>query len=767
MKKDVRNLAQKIGNKELVVQGDGVSVAQPLHSHFTITEDYVILVYKVEAREDENKYYSVDLKKYWLPGNSVYPSGMRLVEREEFVKAIVLVVDDHLRRSEPSKSRHTRIAYQISSLVKFFEYMWLKDIYNFSQLRDEHFDELFDKLSQGGWNTALEIKARLANRLSLLSDDDRYHAIFRGPNQRNSVRSREFQKLLFSNVETREIFDHFRDIKLFQLSKGWISCLPSAAEEGSIVIRSFGFSILRQTLNSINALYYVPVGLEVFPFQDATSRSRRATPPAGRTKNISPQVAGRLLSYAFLWLYEYADLVLEVLSEVCTSVIGTHKVSPSTPGKNLLEVLKGSTAKEAFEKKTGLVLNGCDSHKISTSGLSLRVVINTLQTACFVVIATLNARRRDEVQHRKLGVHYGCCRETNGEIGLYDLLIYVEKSLKDYDHFYAGESTFRAISILEKIQDYYNEVDRSLGRSTWESVPDLERTLFSYRRMSRTEGIGAKRCWYEFDASHGVSRTFISLALGLDEPSFPLTPHMFRRLYCLIFMYRYEIPDIRYLSRHLRHGDLLQTQVYVTDADAVSNSASIETLFGYRNSSKSNRKHVIDIGVELKNAAVDKLADVVYSIVSGEKYSGGFSKFVKTIYKRFMSNVDFRQLSAEAKSGVIFERLQGKGYLPEPFSHGNCMAGTTRSQRLIASCRNEDGPDKSRASPDLCSKCPMHCVSVQFIQALSDDLEDMLARISVIDASSIEGLALQSEISSLRTVIGYHTEYMEMPENVV
>ncbi|HCI1915385.1 TPA: hypothetical protein NOE89_000907 [Pseudomonas aeruginosa] len=732
------------------------AIGRSLHSAFFLTENYELMVEKKDAREDEDKYYCIDLNKYWLPANSVYSIGMRLIEREGFVRAIVLVVDDLLRRTEPSKSRHTRVAYFVSTLAKFFEYIWLKDIYDLSQLKDEHFDELFDRLSQGGWNSALDIQSRLTAQLELFSEEDKHHEMFSGSNQRLSVRSKEFQRLLFSNIDAQEVSDHFRAIKLFQLSKGWISHLPPAAESNSTTARNFGFSILRQTLDVINSLYYVPVGLKVFPYKNSCERSRRAARPAGRTKNISPEVAGKLLSCAFVWLYEYSDLVLEMLTEVCSSVIATFSVSPSTPGLNSKRVLRASAARVRFEEISGLIIEGVDSRSHNSDKTNVRILITTLQTACFIVIATLNARRRDEVQHRKLGVHYGCCREANGEMGLYDLVIYVEKSIKDYDHFYAGESTFRAISVLENIQDIYNNVDRALGRDTWDDIPELERTLFSYRRMSRIEGVGAKRCWYEFDASNGVSKNFVSLALGVETPCFPLTPHMFRRLYCLIFMYRYEVPDIRYLSRHLRHGDLLQTQVYVTDSDAISDSMSIASLFGARNSSLANKQHLIDIGIELKNTATEKLSDIVYSIVSGEKYAGGFSRFVRAIYKRFMRDVDFSQLNMEAKSGVIFQRLQGKGYLPETFSHGNCMAGSTRSQRLIASCRGDEGPDKSKASPILCSKCPMHCVNERFVDALMDDLQDMSMRSSACKAGSIEDVALRAEISNLRAVLEYY-----------
>lgn len=80
----------------------------------------------------------------------------------------------------------------------------------------------------------------------------------------------------------------------------------------------------------------------------------------------------------------------------------------------------------------------------------------------------------------------------------------------------------------------------------------------------------------------------------------------------------------------------------------------------------------------------------MFSIIAGDSYAGGFSRFVRKIYKNFMKSVDFTELDIEARANKVASRLQGKGYLPEPFKHGNCMAGSARAQ-LTAACRSSDG----------------------------------------------------------------------------
>lgn len=726
------------------------------HPALRVTSDYLLLVKRVDARQDEEPDYVLDLKKYWLPANSVYSEPIPLVSRPGYIKAIIEVIDSYLYRVEPSKSRHTRAAFILSSVVKFFEFMWLKDVFEFESINEELFDSLFEDLVAGGWHKALGISDRLDSMLYGLTERDRDIPLFTGRYQHSSVRASEIQRLLGTNIDAREVAAYFRKIKLFQFEKGWISKLPKSAVDGYRKPSGYGYSILRQTLESINLLFMTSSGLKIYPYPEYAKRAKRATAPQGRTANISPVVASRLLSYSFLWVYDCSDLVVELLADMRNAVVRASREGLLQLGSYLPEAVLRSNSRLKLEKLLGVKIEGTDNGSKTT--LSVREVITCLQSACFVVIATLNARRRDEVEHRKLGIHFGCCAELDRDLELYELVIYVEKSLRDYDRFFVGQSTYLAINALEQLQLEYIECDRVLGRCNWDSVPERERTLFSYRRMSKAAGFGAKQCWYTFDAGKdGLARKFLGMALSGDIESLPLRPHMFRRLYCLIYMYRYELPDIRYLSRQLRHSDLIQTVTYVTDPEAVSDKNSISTLFSSRGASDAVRDHVKNIEIEMREVADEKLAEIIFSILSGENYSGGFSRFVRSIYKKFIKNVDFSLLSIEAKSKNITDRLKRKGYHPEPFSHGNCMAGSARSQ-LIAACRASDGtgPQKGRASPKLCSQCSLHCTNQNFIESLKLDLDDMESRLLMMPTDTIESQVLRSEISNLIYVIAYH-----------
>lgn len=745
------------GDKASIEQSATPTAARRLHPDLVVTEGFVLLVRKLDARADEEQFYPIDLNKYWLAPNTVYPDGLPLLSRTDLTAAIVEVIDAFLYRVEPSKSRHTRVAFIVGTLVKFFEYMWFNDVYKLSQLTEALFDRLFDLLVEGGWHSALSIKVRLEKALSALSEEDRGHALFIGHNQNKSVKSEEVKKLVATNIESREVAVYFRMIKLFQLDRGWISKLPKAAEEESVSSDGYGYSILRQTLESINMLYGITDGPQIFPYVEHVTRAKRATSPPGKTINMSPAIAGMLLSSAFKWVYDYSEYVIKILSELCDSAVMVSREGQTTLGCNYAQVLNNSSARKAIEELTGLNIKWVDS-RYGRDGLSVRELIQCLQTACFIVVAALNARRRDEIEHRKFGVHYGCCQEVKESDGLFELTIYVEKSLKDYDVFYVGESTVKAVSVLERLQDCYVSLDKLLGRDVWEATPVRERVLFSYRRMSRIDGVGKKKCWYHFEGGpEGAASKFLSLALNEDVESFPVTPHMFRRMYCLIFMYRYEFSDIRYLSHHLRHSDLVQTQTYVTDPDNVSELESIDAYYGSKHASLSSKQHIIDIQSEMREVANEKLGDIVFSIITGDSHAGGFSRFVRTIYKRFMKSVDFSELDIEARANKVASRLQGKGYLPEPFKHGNCMAGSARAQ-LTAACRSSDGtgPKKMRASPELCSKCPLHCTNVKFLENLKADFIVMKDRVAEMQGGSLELRTLKTDADNLEKLIQHY-----------
>ena len=728
-----------------------------LHPDLKVTENFVLLVKKLDARADEEQFYPINLNKYWLAPNAVYPNGLPLASRADLTTAIIEVINAFLYRVDPSKSRHTRVAFIVGSVAKFFEYMWLNDIYKLSQLTGDLFDRLFDSLVEGGWHSALSIKVRLDQALSDFSEEDIGHPIFIGDNQNKSVKSKELKKLLATNIETREVAVYFRVIKLFQLEKGWILKLPKAAEEDSEPPSGYGYSILRQTLEAINMLYGVTNGPQIFPYFEHVIRSKRATSPPGKTINMSPAIAGMLLSSAFAWVYDYSEHVLKILSELCDSAVMASREGKVVLGCYFEKALSNSSARRSIEELIGLDIKWVDCTG-GRDGLSVRDLIQCLQTACFIVVAALNARRRDEIEHRKFGIHYGCCKEVEDSGGLYELTIYVEKSLKDYDVFYVGESTVKAVSVLEKMQDCYVSLDKLLGRDVWEATPPRERVLFSYRRMSRIAGVGEKKCWFHFEAcSDGAAKKFLSLALNEDVDSFPIRPHMFRRMYCLIFMYRYEFSDIRYLSQHLRHGDLVQTQTYITDPENVSELESIDSYYGPKHASLSSKQQIIDIQLEMREVANEKLGDIVFSIIAGDSYAGGFSRFVRKIYKNFMKSVDFTELDIEARANKVASRLQGKGYLPEPFKHGNCMAGSARAQ-LTAACRSSDGtgPKKMRASPKLCSKCPLHCTNVKFLENLKADFIFMKKRAAEMEVGSLELRTLNEDADNLEELIQHY-----------
>jgi hypothetical protein len=696
----------------------------PLHDDLTVLAPGVIGIKRWDVRVDEEKrlYDKYSFRDYWLPANSLYPQPQCLLDRDEFVVAGIYLIDSYLKSSDSLKTRSLRVRWQFKAFVKFLEYIWINDIYSLKDVSRELTDELAIQLSEEGWINALGIKGRVADYYyDLLGEFGESHA----REVVSGMRGENFRRSMSTNLESKEIG---RGIRYLNEFAAWESESEGLREESSPKGEDtkFGNSMLRQTLGAINRLFHLPqgYGLPVYPYENVNDLARRLSGSSGRTKNISPATAAKLFTASFEIVYGVSEDILCLLSEVCDAVIDNHSEGRDVLGYNLKDLVASSKHAESIYKKTGIRLDNLDS-VLELRGL--RSCIQLLMCACFLIIAVCNARRRDEVEHRKFGLHRSCAKIINDELGIYFSVFYIEKSIQGYHGFYINKSTYKCIRILERMQNYYRRVDLALGRDV-KPVPHLEQSLFSYRRLSRIEGVGKKNCWFSFSDVHRTYvKHFLRFALKGDQAP-NISAHMFRRLYGLIFMYRHEIPELQALSYQYMHDSLSSTLIYVTDAHVKSDLESIGYLYGDASSRKEiHDQHISDIESDLREIGRERIEEIVSCVLAGVDSAGGFSKFLKVAYRRYQKSVEFKDLSLADGSEYISSKVVSRGHFPHPYRHSICMAGSVRSSNLANCSAKEKGVGirPELASPSVCSGCPFQYMNRRHLDNLIHDYEIM------------------------------------------
>ena len=371
----------------------------------------------------------------------------------------------------------------------------------------------------------------------------------------------------------------------------------------------------------------------------------------------------------------------------------------------------------------------------------------------------MNARRRDEITHRKFGLHIGCIRSEDEELGVFKGTFYIEKTLQGYLDFYVNKTTKQAIKLLEEIQHVFDGANVSLGRASVSSSPPKEQSLFGYHRFSRIDGLKADRCWYSFtsDAATGQASYFLRRALGANFALSP-HPHMFRRLYALVFIYQYENASLQALSAQLGHDDLSATEIYVTDPAMRDEAERIEFKMDVTGSRRTRAfaAHLQALRSEIDIVRDEKLLETVLSILNGEPASGGYPRFIKRFYRRISGRIDFSQLDITAQAQAIKEIVKTRGHSPKTMRHGQCMAGSQLPAHG-ARCRSETGNlEAKNASPTTCFKCPQHYLSKAYLKNLERDLETLYAASRDDKLTAFERKRAAIDSDNLQKIIEFH-----------
>jgi integrase len=391
------------------------------------------------------------------------------------------------------------------------------------------------------------------------------------------------------------------------------------------------------------------------PFPEGSSKaSSRLGSATKRTKTIPPKVAFAMMRESANWVLNYGDEIVDLYSSGAEAPIAIKRLSDK-----------------------GLALNVRDGKQCHKGVVTLEGVARYLASACFTVIASLTARRKEEI----FDLGYRCIDEDRGD-GAYWLTIYIEKTSQRYDLCPVPALVKKAINVLEKLSEKARE--QSDSDSLWQYIS----------REGEVVQLNDQKVRYSL-------QDFYTSFVDVDSSQeWKFSFHQFRRMFALLYYYRFEGAYIGALSYHLRHFNIEMTKQYITDEKFMK---------------------------EMKEIGEGWTASFLRRVVSGKAKIGGKSgdkikRKLSDWLKHFRGNVDVIERERVVEKLTRYMKRIGAEFTQQVWGT-ICACPKKTSLRKHSNCANNKGePNIAKGSVETCGGCPFAAYTDRFSDAISDDI---------------------------------------------
>jgi hypothetical protein len=691
----------------------------------------------------------VDLSKFWLPQTPFTLGPTSMAEHTSIIDTIHAAAALASGRMRITKTTHTVLASLVSVYAKVFEFAWLNGCFTLSALTRAHTDELAKELAAGGWYRALRLEERTKTYLEGASAQE-VRSLLQTHSQVLHLVPADVVRLIGTTASRREL----------GLSKGM---LAEAAGYGSlphrhrplrrpaVAVSGMSGSALVQTLNVINTLFDLPEGdrLSFVPFPETGKVGLALGKAARRTPDIGPEDVAALLTVSF----DRVNRTSEPIIAFCEAYLKRLGLYESKRAKVTwpvrLRIFRECMGQSSLEAQVGARITGINKEK-GDEGLTLYALLEDLFSASFIIIGLLNARRKDEISGKGIGLRSDSLRLVDAELNLYECEFFIEKTHQCRVPFFVGDATVKTMHTLRRLSELALRYQEAIGHTAFDP-----HTVYSIFQMPVTGRLGRPQA-FEFSARPGkTAERLIREALG--DKDVDIAAHVFRRAYSLLFHYRYENSDLLALSQQLCHFDVTATRTYVTDAQGgTSPGKAFRRLTPEQRRALAEEAH--DLDEHLSQVSAERLELLSREVIEGRaRYSGGFARLVQRFHQRNLSRIEYRKLPTADKAARLSKALMARGHRFEPMPHGNCVAREAGRNPSAGCYSREAGRiDRARASPRTCATCPYHLASQQHLHQLEIRADELREELAASGPATVMNARTHKELNSLRKAIEIH-----------
>jgi hypothetical protein len=280
---------------------------------------------------------------------------------------------------------------------------------------------------------------------------------------------------------------------------------------------------------------------DLFGFTTASALASKLGKLAGRTQSIPVAQAVPIIERSARWVLDYAPTVLALHA-------GEHVTQPEAGSLPCAPFPISIIAIYRTSSGDGDEIAQAEALR---NGMPLLAAQNNLMTACGVVIAAFTARRAAEI----IGLKAGCIQfDATGRAWM---RVFIHKTKLSYTSIPVPQIVVKAVRVLEQLS---------------ESARELSDSPYLFQYLVKTE---KKPRWLNFDGlpTFPIGRQlrqfgfFVDVPASADGTRWAFRPHQFRRLFAIIYIWIYDLPNWGALSQYLRHDDPEMTRRYISDPE--------------------------------------------------------------------------------------------------------------------------------------------------------------------------------------------------------
>ncbi|MCW9059420.1 MAG: hypothetical protein OQL11_11155 [Gammaproteobacteria bacterium] len=713
-------------------------------------------VLKIDVAEDnagQPEVVCYNLHAIWLPSNAPlgpFTKPVNITEFPHWIDLLKLGINDALHRHK--SSRRDRVSQRITHLSRFMAWCVVNGVYEFGTLTKEDFEEYAVGLARDGLYRMLNVEDRLLS-LSLKAKNNPAIAKYLIEEHQKGVpsirigRLNELTGLLFS----RNIVPGYFHNSMAEIA----GSIPIKGQEVNKYPMGASYQLLKTHLSPLNWLYALPDGTDkptcipynkVNQLAESLSKGKMSI----RTKNLSLQDVVKLLNTGLSFVYEYSPIIIRTAEAARNFCNKNPTKQQNVRNQECVKAIYADLAKRIaapFPSISGITQRGKklkdDPEYIQNP--SLMELIQTLQTACMVIIGINHGRRKQEILGERslpYGIYRGCVIEENSGIECRKIDLYVEKTLKDWSTFLCNRLVSDCVNVLEKINDCFYLSDEERPNYQFGDGVSRREKLFRFRSIT-PDSLASDRAWCSYDYFNH-SDLFMRLS-GVDHQSVDHKTHVFRRIFAMIYYHRYDNPQLISLKHHLRHISVLMTRVYVTDPAVREQAESVEMLYQQEHN---------DFDTEFNGIGKEYLTEKIQDILSEHPTGGGFSKTVFRLYKHLLRRAEFRKMDESDQAKTISNELEDKGYLPSVDMHGVCTLSPSSKQKK-ASCYSDKHGVACVESACLktCMNCPFHFDNTNYLAVLKEEASELSDKANDFSISAAERVAYEDSQKELVALI--------------
>jgi hypothetical protein len=663
----------------------------------------------------------------------LYTGMHKLGELPHLVRTMKIAMNSELIRlasGVPGRAINRLMTHGISFIIA----MLRRGVYRLSDFPRSDFEKLLVELSKEGWQKILGVQAALR---TLIAEARRAPEVLRqltGPNQKFLNVSENLSDIVGLPISSAQVPLWFSD----ELSE--ITGKPHTRTKTDQAIKEISRGNLTDALRAISALANQRETGDFLPFQPAGSITGRAAKIWGqynRSKNLAPDDAVKIFAASTDWVLDFAPDVIDLAKFARTELLNLpNELKLAEKEKCYFSALSNQLEKFREKHDTKIARFWPENN---TPSEVLQQFIEHVQFSATNIISALYALRANDAigYGRSYGLYHGCVTSVAPGSSTKTIEIFLSKSPREYRSFWATNMVAQIVAVLEALRDAARPLDAP-SYTEQDSVKDLRiQKLFKIASLC----VGTKQRTIRFRHCK-VKRRFLQ-AIGLDPRAMD-GQRAFRRLYAILYVYRFSDARIEALSRRLGHVSVLQTHWYVSDDHMTAYRASIDKYY---------KKHQAILAKEIKDVQSELFLRQIQDMLQGRDVGGGFSAFVARVVKKLSQNIEFAQQPLREKVEEVHDLLTTAGYHPNDRRHGGCMLGSSKTAKYGANCIEAGVPHPENASLTKCHNCRNGYNTALNLSLYGEDLADLNKKAEDFDLPARLRIAAKAEADDLSALI--------------